>query len=325
VLVSRSLEAREFAAAVVSALARTQGGNKKMIYQAGGVEALVSTLGDGRVLTQKHAACALWGLSDGKDGVYDRQIAEAGAIPHLTKLLINGDQETCGFAAACLLCLCRDRSAHSAILSSGAVEPLQALVSGPASWLRAQCHEMLTLLRVPVPNADGTFTEHSSSGSAAAATAPSTELVPRPGLFVARNKLKLRSAAELDSVDSGYLPAGTQVTIVDRRELADGTKRASVARDGESRPLGWVSSIGKDGDDNLLRSEDPAATEAILAASESFAVRHPLNEKGTARSPASARSPSARASSRIYLPLVSPTTKGKFHFFSFQINATWQH
>lgn len=94
VLVSRSLEAREFAAAVVSALARTQGGNKKMIYQAGGVEALVMTLGDGRALTQKHAACALWGLSDGKDGVYDRQIAEAGAIPHLTKLLINGDQET---------------------------------------------------------------------------------------------------------------------------------------------------------------------------------------------------------------------------------------
>ena len=66
---------------------------------------------------------------------------------------------------------------------------------------------MLTLLRVPVPNADGTFMEHSSSGSAAAATAPPTELVPRPGLFVARNKLKLRTAAELDSVDSGDLPA----------------------------------------------------------------------------------------------------------------------
>jgi len=279
------------------------------------------TLGDGRALTQKHAACALWGLSDGKDGVYDRQIAEAGAIPHLTKLLINGDQETCGFAAACLLCLCRDRSAHSAILSSGAVEPLQALVSGPASWLRAQCHEMLTLLRVPVPNADGTFMEHSSSGSAAAATAPPTELVPRPGLFVARNKLKLRTAAELDSVDSGDLPAGTQVTIVDRRELPDGTKRVSVARDNETRTLGWVSSIGKDGDDNLLRSEDPAAAEAIGAANESFAVRHPLNVQGTA----STKSPSARASSRVYLPLASPMTKGKFHFFSFQINATHLH
>ena len=114
---------------------------------------------------------------------------------------------------------------------------------------------------------------------------------------------------------------GTQVTIVDRRELPDGTKRVSVARDNETRTLGWVSSIGKDGDDNLLRSEDPAAAEAIGAANESFAVRHPLNVQGTA----STKSPSARASSRVYLPLASPMTKGKFHFFSFQINATHLH
>ena len=74
ILGSRSGEAREQATAVVSALARSQGGNKKAIYIAGGIEPLVSLLKDPKPVTQKHAACALWGLSDGKDGVYDKSM-----------------------------------------------------------------------------------------------------------------------------------------------------------------------------------------------------------------------------------------------------------
>ena len=103
---------------------------------------------------QRHAACALWGLCDGKDGVYDKQIAEAGAIPLLIAMLQNDDAETRGFAAACLLCLCKDNSAHAAILESGGAELLQALSYGPATWLRSQVVEMLTLLGTPIPDPD---------------------------------------------------------------------------------------------------------------------------------------------------------------------------
>ena len=66
ILTSKSADVREHAAALLSSLARTQGGNKKAIYHAGGVEPLVLLLGDARPTTQRHAACALWGLSDGK-------------------------------------------------------------------------------------------------------------------------------------------------------------------------------------------------------------------------------------------------------------------
>lgn len=154
VLGSRDAVAREHATAVVSALARSQGGNKKAIYMAGGVRPLVGLLNDSRAVTQKHAACALWGLSDGKDGIYDKQIAETGAIPLLVAMLQYDDPETRGFAAACLLCLCKDPSAHPSILESGGVEPLQALCYGPATWLRGQVMEMLTLLGIPLPDPD---------------------------------------------------------------------------------------------------------------------------------------------------------------------------
>ena len=50
----------------------------------------------------------------------------------------NGDNETRGFAVACLLCICKDKSAHPAILEAGGAELLQALSFGPATWLRTQ-------------------------------------------------------------------------------------------------------------------------------------------------------------------------------------------
>ena len=154
VLESRLAEARQHAAAVVSALARTQGGNKKAIYNAGGIKPLTALLSDKKAVTQRHAACALWGLSDGKDGVYDQQIAEAGAIPRLIAMLQYDDSETRGFAVACMVCLCKDPAAHSAILEAGGAELLQALAYGPATWLRGQAIEMLTLLGLDIPDSD---------------------------------------------------------------------------------------------------------------------------------------------------------------------------
>ena len=146
VLHSKSAEAREHACAVFSSLARTQGGNKKAIYNAGGIEPLVELLSDARQGTQRHAASALWGLSEGKDGIYDRFIAEAGAIQPLVGMLRNDEEETRGFATACLLCICKDPSAHSAVLAAGAVNVLQRelIAHGQTSWLGNQVTEMLT-------------------------------------------------------------------------------------------------------------------------------------------------------------------------------------
>ena len=154
VLVSKQAEAREHAAGVMSALARSQGGNKKQVFLEGGIPPLIELLKDPKPMTQRHAACALWGMCDGKDGIYDKHIAEGGAIPLLIAMLNNDDQETRGFATACLLCVCRDKMAHAAMFEAGAVELLQAFAYGPATWLRDRVVEMLKLLGAKVPDPD---------------------------------------------------------------------------------------------------------------------------------------------------------------------------
>ena len=64
-------EAREKAVAVLSTLARTQGGNKQAIFMAGAINPLIKLLRDPSVSTQKNAASALWSLADGKEGIYE--------------------------------------------------------------------------------------------------------------------------------------------------------------------------------------------------------------------------------------------------------------
>ena len=149
VLDSKSPEAREHAAAVVSALARTQGGNKRAIYNRG-IKPLVASCQirrpryaeacgmclmarvTGRMVcaTQPeggltHYNCPLsltahpmTPLSEcvcSPSGIYDKQTSSA--IPALIAMLQFDDVETRGFAAACLLCLCKDSGAHGAIWS----------------------------------------------------------------------------------------------------------------------------------------------------------------------------------------------------------------
>ena len=152
VLVSTVAEARENAAAVISTLARTQGGNKKAIHLAGGIPPLIALLSDPSTSTQRHAACALWGLSDGKDGVYDKEIVEYGGVKPFIELLHRDNQETRGFAAACLMCLCAgaNQETRSAIIEAGGAEPLQLLAHGPAAWLSQQAEKMLKLLGIPM-------------------------------------------------------------------------------------------------------------------------------------------------------------------------------
>ena len=151
---SKQADTREHAAAVLSTLAVQQGKIKKMIVASGGIVPLIALLSDPRVMTQRHAACSLWGLAEGPDGIYDKQIAENNAIQPLLNLLQHNHHETCGFAAACLMCLCRDPPARQTMIELGAAEPLLDIAHGPANWLRSQAVEMLNLLGISIGDAD---------------------------------------------------------------------------------------------------------------------------------------------------------------------------
>ena len=100
-------------------------------------------------MTQRHSACTLWGLSEGKEGVYDKEIVEEGAIQPLIQMLMRNHAETRGFAAACLLCVCNDAAARDAIRASGGSEVWLSLAQTPSKWLRTQAIEMLRLLEIP--------------------------------------------------------------------------------------------------------------------------------------------------------------------------------
>lgn len=151
---SKLPDTREHAASVLSALAVSRGNNKKMIVQAGGIPALIALLSDTRVLTQRHAACSLWGLTDGPDGIYDKQIIEYIGLPPLLHALQRGNDQTCGFAAACLTNLCRDPDAKRTMIELGASDALLELARSPATWLRGQAIKMINLLGISIANLD---------------------------------------------------------------------------------------------------------------------------------------------------------------------------
>lgn len=78
------------------------------------------------------------------------------------------------------------------------------------------------------------------------------------GVRFTRAKLKVRTGCELESsVACDDVPAGAAISILDRTELPDGTKRALVSLvrlGGWNPPIGWVSEVSKDGRENLLHS-----------------------------------------------------------------------
>lgn len=96
-------------------------------------------------------------------------------------------------------------------------------------------------------------------------------------VFILRSSLHVRMGSELNSEDVCNLPAGTEVLLMDRDELEDGTLRACVARPPVGRchraamelglvtPLGWVSYVAKNGNSNLILADDPAALAVLEA------------------------------------------------------------
>jgi hypothetical protein len=104
-------------------------------------------------------------------------------------------------------------------------------------------------------------------------------------VFVLRTSLHVRMGSELNSEDVCNLAAGTQVLLIERDELEDGTLRACVAKPpvgichrtamdlGLVTPLGWVSYVAKNGESNLILADDPAARAVLEARQKRKAAR----------------------------------------------------
>ena len=85
-------------------------------------------------------------------------------------------------------------------------------------------------------------------------TPPATSRSTKMGVesYVVRCKLKMRKSSELDSDEAGELPTSSIVSILEQKELEDGTQRAQIGWCGSTAPLGWVSCLSKDGRNNLI-------------------------------------------------------------------------
>jgi hypothetical protein len=239
VLGSEEDEAREHAVAVLSTLARSQGGNKKAIAQAGAIKPLVELLSDPSIATQRYAACALWSLADGKEGTYDKEIVECGAVEPLIAMLLLNQSDTSGFAAACLACLCADENARRGIIEAGGANPLLSLLHSPNTWLRGQAANMLKLLGIP-------FTKPDLSGSpriVQSKAAGSVMLTAPP--VSAQKLLPIRKERfidpERDNTKVGELKPGDVAYVLERREVAPGVWRALVTLEQGGEPAGWCT------------------------------------------------------------------------------------
>ncbi len=102
----------------------------------------------------------------------------------------------------------------------------------------------------PAPDLDAPIADAPAAEHEVAPTEPSSP----PPLHIALKPLRLRSLADLDSVDLGELVAGQHVHVLEETKLDDVYTRAHVA-DTAMRPLGWVTSVTKDGHPQL--SSDP--------------------------------------------------------------------
>ena len=61
----------------------------------------------------------------------------------------------------------------------------------------------------------------------------------------------VRAGAELTSDKVGELPIGARFHVIETRDMPDGAKRACIALEGGQEPYGWLTSVSKDGAENL--------------------------------------------------------------------------
>jgi hypothetical protein len=140
-------------------------------------------------------------------------------------MLNKDDLETRGFAAAALLCICRDETAHAAIMNSDGVHALVALAYGltAGTWLHTQVIEMLTLLSVPIPDPDSLWHSRLPTllpGCAASATIAATADAGEKRELGAAAGGGLPTAAEAASQPASEPPARLLAPISPPKKLS---------------------------------------------------------------------------------------------------------
>ena len=89
---------------------------------------------------------------------------------------------------------------------------------------------------------------------------PTGESTDAAAVYVTTAKLKMREGSELSSAEAGFVQKDTHVCVIETKTLEDGAKRQCLANEGETKALGWVTALNKDGSPNLsLVAAPPAA------------------------------------------------------------------
>lgn len=145
------MAAQESAAAVLAELARSQSSFRIAIARAGGIQPLVALIMSGAAGAQKHATCAIWGLT-AEVKFRPKVCAIPGAVERLVELIRSAESETQGFAAATLVGVANEEAGREEIKTVGGAGPLMTVALGPDSWMRSQCVEVLKLMGYDDPS-----------------------------------------------------------------------------------------------------------------------------------------------------------------------------
>ena len=129
---------------------------------------------------------------------------------------------------------------------------------------------------------------------------------PKPTVYLARAKLKLRIKPELNSPETGEVDAGSKVVVVERKTLPSGSLRVRVAL--ASRPLvpvGWATWATKDGTENIVPElADSEGTEGITDAAVG--------------GPASGSPPAYALGAQVYVPRSRGKYEGVAYILSYE-------
>jgi vacuolar protein 8 len=135
---------------------------------------------------------------------------------------------------------------------------------------------------------------------------PLATAVTDTSVFTVRNKLKMRTDAELNSDQAGEVRAGTRVHILEQRILADGTVRARLALEGQTAALGWASTVNKADGQNTL---EPVSQAPLPPASSQRPAQKALEPVSQApMPPASSQRPAQKALEPVSQAPMSPAS-----------------
>ena len=161
--------------------------------------------------------------------------------------------------------------------------------------VRAAARRRRAALRRASKESTGQDSFRSSSSSTSSLASSERCLALESGLetgsvtasLVANRPLAVREEVHLESPLRSVLKAGTQVHVLEERELKDGTRRALVSRQGQPRPHGWVSMRLHDGTQTLVTRA--AAFRERLAATLALEQMSDDERAATLRKQAAAR------------------------------------